>query len=158
MNNKQNDFSTGFGIVAAFIVAGVASPLLFRNVPMMIAGTLLVALGIAGFGLELDKIYVGKGYINIFWGIAFLLVGILITILLPNIFTKLLLMISLMIGVFGLISGIIESLPYNFGTIEIGEKQPKENKKSSIFLIISIIVGTTGFLANVFTILAFFKE
>lgn len=158
MNNKQNDFSTGFGLVAALIIAGVASPLLFRNVPMIVVGTLLVAFGIAGFGIELDKIYKVKGYTNIFLGSAFLLLGILLVISIPNIFTKSLLIILLMIGVFGLISGIMELRPHNMGIVEIKTKQPKEIRKTSLFLIISIIVGTTGFLANVFTILAFFKE
>lgn len=158
MDNKQNDFSTGFGLVAAFIIAGVASPLLFRNVTMMVVGTLLVAFGIAGFGIELDKIYKVKGFTSIFFGIAFLLIGILLIIWFPNIFTKALLIILLMIGVFGLISGILELRPNNIGAVGIKTKQPKEIRKTSLFLIISVIVGTTGFLANVFTILAFFKE
>ena len=124
---------------------------------MMLVGTFIVAFGIAGFGVELDKIYGGKDYTSIFLGGAILLGGTVLTILLPNIVTKSLLIVLLALGVFGLISGIVKSIPQN---TEIDYKKDKKSRamtKSSFFLIISIIVGMTGFTANVFTILAFFK-
>ncbi|MBK0083639.1 hypothetical protein IAE51_06935 [Lactococcus sp. S64] len=157
MDNKQNDSSSGIGLVAALIVTGVAIPLLFSNFVTMLVGTFVVAVGIAGFGIELDKIYGGKDYTSMFLGGAFLLIGIVSTILFPNILTKLVLIILLAIGVFGLISGIVKSIPQNSEMDYKKAKQPREMKKSSFFLIISIIVGMTGFIANVFTILAFFK-
>ncbi|KSU15120.1 hypothetical protein [Lactococcus lactis] len=157
MDNKQNNSSSGIGVVAAFIVTGIAIPLLFSNFVMMLVGTFIVAFGIAGFGVELDKIYGGKDYTSMFLGGAILLGGTVLTILLPNIVTKSLLIVLLALGVFGLISGIVKSIPQN---TEIDYKKDKKSRamtKSSFFLIISIIVGMTGFTANVFTILAFFK-
>ncbi|WP_125766951.1 hypothetical protein [Lapidilactobacillus wuchangensis] len=157
MNNKRNDSSTGIGVVAALIVAGVASPLLFKNIPMMIAGTFLVSFGITGLGIELDNIYTRKIYTNIFLGCAFLLLGILVAVLLPNIFTKSLLIITLMLGVFGLVSGIIKLFSHDTETADKKRPSTEEPQKKILSLIVSIVLATTGFLANIFTILAFFK-
>lgn len=153
---RREDFFIGIALIAAFVIVGVAMPLMFRNIPVMLLGTLFIFFGIAGMGIELDKIFGKVGYTEMFLGLGFVLLGIAIVILFPNVVTKILCILLLLVGVFGFIVGLAKRLSQKKEQTFVKEKIPKAEKKKFFALVMSVIVGITGFIANICTILAFF--
>lgn len=155
MDKKQEDFFTGIGLVVALVVVGIALPVVFQNIYVMMFGTLLVIFGICGWGIELDKIQ-DRGYTNIFLGLGFILLGTLFVVPFPNIFTKIFFLITLLIGVFGFISGMMKFFAFKKETESSKTINSEVKNKNRLTSVVGSIVTLTGFFANIFTILAFF--
>ena len=159
MIKKNDEFFKGKGLVAALVVCGVLIPILFQGIGGIIIGTIIVVIGICGLGIELDKLY-NSGYTNIFLGLGFILLGILAIFLFPNVLTKIFFLLTSLFGVFGFISGITElfTLKKNNSQKIINDHILKTKSKNIFNLIISIIVGFTGFIANIFQILEYVSK
>lgn len=150
-NNNQNSFFDGIGLGISFIIAGIFLPLLFHNKFILIIAAILIAFGIMGLGIELEKIYPNLGYTNIFMGFGIILFGASILVFSVNILTKFLFLLFLIIGGFALFSGTLKYFSNN--TKESKEKKTSKKKLSSLS-----VISITGFVANIVTIISYFHK
>lgn len=160
MENKQDEFFKGIGLGFGLIITGIVLPFLFMNKGIMTGAIILVVLGIMGLGIELDKNYKQNCYTNIFMGFALILLGISILLLFTNVFTKILFLALLLLGLYAFISGSLNWLHIKkSNTISAANRQPQPTdttRNIPFRVIFSGILAVSGFLANIFSILSFF--
>lgn len=153
-NNKQSSFFDGIGLGINLIIAGIFLPLLFHNKFLLIIAAILIAFGIMGLGIELEKVYPNLGYTNIFMGFGFILLGVSTPVFSVNILTKVLFLLFILIGFFALVSGTLKYFSNNTKK----SKERKTSKKNRSSLSIISIFSITGFLANIVTIISYFHR
>lgn len=155
MNKKESNLFDGIGLGVAFIVIGTLLPFLFFSKITIAISAILISLGIMGLGLELDNLFpYDSGYTNIFMGIGFILFGTSMMILFFGIITKILFIILTLIGIFAVVSGILTYL--NSKKVYGIEKQ-KYVGNSNVKIVTSSIFTISGFIANLVTIISFFR-
>ncbi|KMT62888.1 hypothetical protein [Paenilisteria newyorkensis] len=157
-NNKDSVFE-GLALGVGFVVVGASLPFLFSfDSWLIIISTVSIAIGIMGFGIELEKLGKGYGTGDIFLGLAFLLLGSALLAIFPNIITKIIFLILLLFGIFGFFAGILKFL--NSKQKSADKSSVKKNGDPALVFkyVIGAIVSILGCAANVVTILAFLSN
>lgn len=148
-NNLDKD---GISVGLTFIVLGAIIQFVFLNYELALwIATLLIGIGIAAVGLGIEKTPHGKGFDSIGVGVLFILPSFLSILKFPNIWIRIIVLLPLMLGIFGIFSGIIKQ-------IEIKRNKPKTEGKSFLNtrLSIELLFSCVGLISNIVTIIAFF--
>jgi predicted MFS family arabinose efflux permease len=156
MDKKNDDFFSGIGLGASLIITGIALPFLFPSKIVMTITVFLIAFGIAGLGIELEKLYQNSGYTNLFMGIGFLLIGISPLILFFNTPTKILFLIMLLISFYAIVSGGLKL--WHFNKQKTISQDQEKNGTGNLKLVLNFVLALSGFIANIVTILSFFNN
>lgn len=154
---KEEKFFQGMGLGSALIAAGIALPFLFPNKITLVIATILIGSGISGFGIELDQIHSTKNNTNTFLGITFLLIGSASLLLFTNLLTKILFLVFLIIGIFGLVQGVLD-------TVNKKKKHTNTEKNNEQIIIqkkklnLGYLFSSVGFIADITSIILFLRS
>ena len=109
--SKEDLGNTGLSLGLTFIVLGIIIQFVFLDYELALwIATFLIGFGIAGMGIEIEKTNSGKGFDSIGVGTLFFLPSFLSLFNFSNVWIKIILMIPLMIGIFGIILGISKQI------------------------------------------------
>lgn len=148
-NNLDKD---GISVGLTLIVLGAIIQFVFLNYELALwIATLSIGIGIAAVGFEIEKTPHGKGFDSIGVGVLFILLSFLSLLKFSNVWIRIIILLPLMIGIFGIFSGIIKQ-------IEIKRNKPKTEGKSFLNtrLSIELLFSCVGLISNIVTIIAFF--
>ena len=121
--SKEDLGNTGLSLGLTFIVLGIIIQFVFLDYELALwIATFLIGFGIAGMGIEIEKTNSGKGFDSIGVGTLFFLPSFLSLFNFSNVWIKIILMIPLMIGIFGIILGISKQI-----NLRKNNKNIKEN-------------------------------
>lgn len=150
---EHDKFIEGISLGLVFIITGIILPLFFFSKGLLVVCSILISLGIAALGIELEKVERGHGFSDFLLGIGFLLSGISIVLLFPNFVIKIISLILIVIGLYGSILGILKLINQIKNDTNY---LPEINSSSSkIKIIYSAILSLTGFIANIVTVISF---
>lgn len=152
--SKEDLGNTGLSLGLTFIVLGIIIQFVFLDYELALwIATFLIGFGIAGMGIEIEKTNSGKGFDSIGVGTLFFLPSFLSLFNFSNVWIKIILMIPLMIGIFGIILGISKQI-----NLRKNNKNIKENSILNTGKKIEIFFSLIGFISNIVTIIAFFSN
>lgn len=152
--SKEDLGNTGLSLGLTIIVLGIIIQFVFLDYELALwIATFLIGFGIAGMGIEIEKTNSGKGFDSIGVGTLFFLPSFLSLFNFSNVWIKIILMIPLMIGIFGIILGISKQI-----NLRKNNKNIKENSILNTGEKIEIFFSLIGFISNIVTIIAFFSN
>ncbi len=150
---------TGIGLGLAFIILGIIIQFVFFGNDIAIWGaTIAIAVGIGFLGLSLEANEDPKnGWSDIGVGALFFLPGFLGVFYFSSTVIKLLCLLPLLVGIFGIVLGIVKQSNIsqkldNPSTKETNTADTNSSQRS----ILGIIITLTGFLSNIATIISIF--
>lgn len=118
---------------------------------MLFISTLIVAIGIAGIGIEITNLTHKNKFQYFSMGLSFILISVYFVTIVNNFLGRAIFLIISFFGLFSIIFSIVKMI------FENKTKTIKVTKKLNIWKIASAIFELTGFVANMMTILAKFN-
>ncbi|MGY3703707.1 hypothetical protein BW731_10690 [Vagococcus martis] len=163
---EDKNSGVGFSLALAIIVVGIVLPIVFKQTLITtVFSVVLVSVGVAGLGIELESFDNGKGFASIGIGILFLVPAISLFFI-NSTLIKIVGVLLLLIGVFGTFVGVSEQITVRNSkkTTKEVTKEIKSTDKSiskgmipNVKILFFILGALAGFIANLVTILDYLK-
>lgn len=150
--NEFDNNGLSFGLTCV-ILGFILQVVFWGNDIFIWVSVMLIGFGIAGIGVEHEKVYKNSGGASFGVGVLFLLVSFLGVFFFDSVWLKILFILPLMFGIYGVISGL---LFYKKMKVNIKVKEVKSRGDMSGWFNLNNISSIIAIISSISTIISNF--
>lgn len=151
---KNEIDNNGLSLGLTFVILGFILQIIFWGNDIFIwVSVILIGFGIAGIGMEFEKVVKNSGGASFGVGVLFLLFSFLGVTFFDSVWLKIIFVFPMMFGIYGVISG---SLLYKKIRENVEVKNVKDKKEIPNFISLENVASIIAIISSISTIIANF--